>query len=231
MGATVPRCGLAETALPHRTSVPSALGKRRATPTRMRTPTLASLFSFVIASCLVTSALASEPALSEADSTPWSRRPLAVEAHLGLWAPYGYMGAAVDYSPWDYVGITAGLGKGDSGLLVGAMGRARLPLGRVAPYLELGLSIGPHEHSGCMSIDYESGDGRWEWDAAVWGMAGVGVDARVTDALSLRAYGGAQKVLNESAGTCDPSSGDCGTSPNHYITEAPYVGLAIGYAF
>lgn len=162
---------------------------------------------------------------------PWARHPLALELHLGLFAPYGYAGVAADYSPSDYFGLTAGVGAGHTGVLVGAMGRARLPLGRVAPYLELGLSVGPHRNDGCTSIDCESGDPTWEWDAAMWGVAGLGLESRFTDSLALRVYGGAQKILNEGAGTCDDVPGRCVGGPNHSVTEAPYVGFAVGYAF
>lgn len=200
----------------------------------MRSLPVAFLLCFAFVSFSAVRVLASEPqegAALASDEGPWSRRPLAVEAHLGLWSPYGYVGAAVDYSALDYVGFTAGLGKGASGLLVGAMGRARLPIGRVAPYLELGLSLGSHQSDGCSTFDCQSGDGVWEWDVAAWGMAGVGLESRFADSFSFRLYGGAQKVLNEGSATCESLTGACGSGPNHTATEAPYVGLAMGYAF
>lgn len=158
----------------------------------------------------------------------WSRYKNGIEGHFSPGGPYGLLGVSYDRSVTDWFGVAIGGGMGWTGAAGAVMGRLRWPFRTFAPFIEAGMSISPRESSGCgFSMDCARAS-TWSWKAAMWGHAGVGLEFRAKGHSRVRVYGGAAKILNESAGTCE---GSCSGVPARDIVEVPYLGVAYGYGF
>lgn len=164
------------------------------------------------------------------DAAPWRDRPLALEAEIGLGAPLGLAGFALDWSPSPGFSWNAGVGVGASTKSPQAATAARLRI-VIAPGFgagaEGGLAVGRYaEASDCPS-------GRcppaYEWDPAVWGNVGLFLERRTSDGLSLRASFGSAGIFNVTSAKCVRC--DYADEPNVWRTTVPYALVAAGWAF
>ncbi len=160
----------------------------------------------------------------------WSRRPLAFELHTSLGGPFGVVGGAIDYSPSAglSVNLGAGVGHASGAAQLASTTRLRLLLGHsFAVGAEGGLAIGDYDTS------FMCPSGRcppdWSWSPAVWGSAGLMLEARRDDGLVLRWSFGAGAIFNVVDGECRRC--DATDEPNIWVTTVPYTSAVVGWAF
>jgi hypothetical protein len=164
------------------------------------------------------------------EAAPWVERPLALEAVLGLGAPLGLAGVAVDMSPSPGFSANAGAGIGGStrSLQLAAALRMRIIAARgFAAGAEGGLAVGRY------SEDLSCPSGRcpaaWYWERAVWGNVGLFLELRTDAGLALRGSFGASAIFNVTSGQCVRC--DATDEPSLWTTTLPYTAIAVGYAF
>ncbi len=114
-----------------------------------------------------------------------------MELRFGLSAPLGFVGLAIDGSPFPFLGLNAGVGLGAQGVQYAASGRIRpFRFGHtvhIAPYLGGGGSAGPYAQYDTSGIlDGDPVTLQYQWDMAIWGNLEAGVDMRLTPQFSLR---------------------------------------------
>ncbi|MCC6664699.1 MAG: hypothetical protein IT375_13185 [Polyangiaceae bacterium] len=164
------------------------------------------------------------------EARAWTERPIAVEAQLGLGAPLGLVGVAVDLSP--SAGFSWNLGAGISvpgpTLQLGTAVRLRLiPTTGFAVGAEGGLSFGPYsEQSDCPSNDCPPA---YSWERAVWGHVGLMLERRSQSGLTLRWSFGGAGIFNVTQADCERC--DATDEPSTWHTTVPYTLVAAGWAF
>ncbi|GAC1357114.1 MAG: hypothetical protein NVSMB47_10360 [Polyangiales bacterium] len=175
----------------------------------------------LIATSRVSAATEDRPA-----DSPWTARPLAIEAHLApVGSPIGLAGVTVDAALASWLSLGGGAGAGLSGPQVALFGRARPWRGpHVALAIGAGLSTGKY-HPFCLAgIDTKECLRGIDPFIVVWGNVDVGLDARFDPGLVFRAYVGGSVPLYE-GGACRHVDCSKGT------TTLPFLGASIGYAF
>jgi hypothetical protein len=161
---------------------------------------------------------------------PWAVRPVALELQLGVGAPLGYAGLAVDWSPFPFISLNAGVGLNDEGVQFAGSGRIRpFRFGhtvRVAPYVGGGISAGPYAQRQTNIFDGYFWAVQDRWDMAIWEYLETGVDIRFQPEFYMRPTIGYEGIVNQGdAKQVDgPQSGDLRPS-------LVYTYLAFGYAF
>ncbi|MBI3206626.1 MAG: hypothetical protein HYZ29_34135 [Myxococcales bacterium] len=164
------------------------------------------------------------------EARPWTDRPIALEAQLGLGAPLGLVGVAVDLSP--SAGFSWNLGAGVSAhapsLQLGTAVRLRLiPTTGFAVGAEGGLAFGRYaEPSECPRPDCPP---TYSWERAVWGHVGLMLERRSASGLSLRWSFGSAGIFNVTQADCVRC--DATDEPNMWDTTVPYTLVAAGWAF
>jgi hypothetical protein len=161
------------------------------------------------------------------EAAPWRARPLVLEAQVGLGAPLGIAGVAVDFSPSAGVSanLGAGIGHATGALQVGASLRMRLVIAHgFAAGAEAGLAAGRYDEDiGCCGPS-------WRWERAVWAFGGLALERRWDDGFALRWSFGSAAILNVPDGECPRCRAT--EEPGVWATTTlPYTMLAAGYAF
>jgi hypothetical protein len=160
----------------------------------------------------------------------WAQRPIAVEAQVGLGAPLGLAGLALDLSPsagfsWN---VGAGVGGSTKTLQLGTAVRLRLiPVHGFAVGAEGGLAFGRYEERS------ECATGRcppaYSWDQAVWGHIGLVLERRSESGVTLRWSFGGAGIFNVTSADCERC--DATDEPSIWHTTLPYTLVAVGWAF
>ena len=174
-----------------------------------------------------------DASLSQKPTTydPYLRRPLVVEGHASIGGPYGWVGAAADYSLARMFSLGAGIGLGQSGVQIGGMARFRIAFDYISVGFGAGGSGGPYENQLFLATGYR-------WTTAYWLNTEGFFEVRSRNGLMVRGYVGSGALLNPGAGICDPQTrgyDDCDGSGNRRQPASHgfliYTGTAIGYAF
>jgi len=154
----------------------------------------------------------------------WKRRPWETRLRVGLGAPWGLLGASLDYSVLPWLSIEGGAGAGIFGPNADVMLHGRVAAGeRWALSLGAGLSVGRYSSRGIgPGIDYK---GR-EWNPAVWGNVEAAIDRRFDSGLTLGVRAGLGNIINVDSGSPCPPYETCKQD-----LELPYGGVSMGYAF
>jgi hypothetical protein len=164
------------------------------------------------------------------EAEPWRRYPLALETQVGMGAPLGLAGLALDCSPSAgfSANFGAGLGNATKSLQLATVLRLRFVIAHgFATGSEGGLAFGRYErHIDCP-------DGRcppsWSWNRAVWGNVGLFLERRSDAGLTLRWSFGGTSIFNGAAADCERCTAT--DEPNTWVTTLPYTMLAVGWAF
>jgi hypothetical protein len=173
--------------------------------------------------------------------TTWRTQPLAIELPLGLGAPTGFIGVAIDYAPVPVLALNAGVGFGGSGLQYAFAARARIfrfedrkRRNHLALYLGAGVSSGVFDSAhvqwnipvdGSQSFT-EDPVAHVHFDHAVWGNLEAGIEIRLGSHLQLRPFLGAAALLDPNDGVA--VAGERGEAPDPVERWSPYIGLALG---
>jgi len=162
----------------------------------------------------------------------WRSHRLAVDGHVGLATPHGFIGVALDSTPVAPLSISVGLGRGLAGVQRALSTRVRLvPTGaHSALGLGLGVSAGPF-HSG-LGLAHSS---RYEYETAVWLNPDLFVERR-RGPWRLRLYAGIARRVHDGACTYRDIGGSyaapCGSapadSPISRMPWLPFVGFSTG---
>ena len=202
-------------------------------------------FASLIVASVATSPSGAAPPPEDED--PWTARPFALEAQVGVGAPHGAAGAAVEWAPTRWLVVGAGTGVAFSGLLLGQTWvqealaiRLRRCLGTVGLSGGLGWSTGPY----AWFYDGSRAPEGWkasqsilrEWRRAHWVNLEVAVEHRRPSGLQLRALLGLGAVMNPAAGVCRYYTGDTCDALDAALADGkgegtPYFALAVGYGF
>lgn len=172
---------------------------------------------------------------------PWQRRPLSVDAVLGIATPWGLGGLSAEYAPIEQLSIGGGIGTNLLGWQYVTMARARFtPEAGSSFYVGAGYSQGRHDQSesnrdGVFSLftgpltamghDSERGH---EWRVARWLNAELGVDRREPRGLDVRGFVGSAFLLNPGAGSVASPSSDARVLPIRDFML--YAGTALGFS-
>ena len=177
----------------------------------------------------------------ESAQSAWISRRTAVDLHIGIGTPVGYVGATLDYAVVERLSASFGLGLG-SGREGGSLHLALGTMFRALQYEQQAVYIG---------IDYSTGG--WASAASVatseasifygtkifatrmhWLQGSLGLELR--DAKSgfvLRPYVGIAAMLNPDSRRCvnEHTHAPCLLIEDDFgSTEIPVFGLALGYA-
>jgi len=175
------------------------------------------------------------PSNPPAMADPWKVQPFVIESQLGLGAPLGLIGIALDYSPMPVLGLNVGVGLGLGGVQYAFAARLRVirwgHRNHFAAYLGAGVSAGGY-NTDYAALDtwpeaLERPSPHYHWDTAYWTNLEAGIDMRIGSHLSLRPFFGVALVLNPNAGVAVIGAFDEHPSK---VESVPYVGLAVGYA-
>ncbi|HEX4447700.1 MAG TPA: hypothetical protein VH044_13215 [Polyangiaceae bacterium] len=181
------------------------------------------------------SAQESAPA-EEAETTPitpdpWVTSPFTIEAQLGLWAPLGLAGIAIDYAPAPIISFNLGAGLSPFGPQLGLSTRVRVfrfgHRARFAPFVGGGFSLGPHEDGSYDFIDGGGFNADAKWSTAYWANFETGMEMRFGQHTELRPFIGVAALLNPGDG--EPVTGSPGSSEPIQKWTC-YFGIAVGYA-
>jgi hypothetical protein len=161
---------------------------------------------------------------------PWALHPFALEVQLGLGAPLGFAGIAIDGSPLPVFALNVGVGLGAQGMQVSGSARVR-PFrfghsAHFAPYIGGGISEGPYQQYDTNA--FFGGDtptAEYHWDTAVWANAEAGMEMRLGERFELRPFIGIAALTNPTTGK------PVGTPDQPRDGSTAYTGIAIGYAF
>jgi len=167
---------------------------------------------------------------------PW-HRVLSLDAQAGVGTPLGFGGVAVDATPSPYFTIGVGVGGSKSGAQGALMGRLRI-LSESGTGIAFGggVSFGAYDASPLFEWDTST---RWHWSQAVWANIEMSVEHRWPSGFELRGFWGTALLTNKTASSCSEvdleahESLSCsgGGADGMFITEVPYMGLSLGYAF
>lgn len=153
----------------------------------------------------------------------WERRPLGVEAVLGLGGPVGVFGVALDYAASPMFVINTGVGLGLDGPQVALTPRIRLPVGKVVGFgVEGGVSTGPYKELCLLCTD----DQRKHVPMATWFNMGGVFDLRTGGGFHFRLFGGAERILNGDSARYVES----GKRARLRLKQIPYFGFGMGGA-
>ena len=164
------------------------------------------------------------------EAAPWIKKPLALEAQLGLGAPLGLAGAALDVSPSPGFSLNFGAGVGHSTRSLQLAGVARMRIIAAHGFAvgpEAGLAMGRYEEH----IDCPDGHcpPEWHWNRAVWGNVGLFLERRSDTGLALRWSFGAASIFNLASAECLRCRAT--DEPSMWQSTAAYTMLAVGWAF
>lgn len=164
------------------------------------------------------------PTSVSAPRRTWDERRWGVELQLGLGTPTGLLGAVVDATPLPWWTISAGIGEGGGGPQFALGTRFRVP-GQTTFYAGLGMSAGRF----CVPGNHEHLPGDCDadatlWNPALWVNGEIGLESVGDGGFVFRAFLGAQKLLNESAGVRRS-----GIVPPEEAGILPSIGLAFGH--
>lgn len=148
----------------------------------------------------------------------WQDRPLALVGRIGLSAPWGLLGASLDYALSPGFSLEAGVGKGIHGTNLDTMAHLRL-----TRWENFALSIGAGLSTGAYA-SLEDPSERWE--RAFWGNAEFALEKRSASGFVISGRFGLGALLNPGAGTCRDRYTQCTKAE----TVLPYAGLTLGYA-
>ena len=172
------------------------------------------------------------PGIRRSPPEVWRSHRLAVDGHVGLATPHGFIGVALDSTPVAPLSISVGLGRGLAGVQRALSTRVRLvPTGaHSALGLGLGVSAGPF-HSG-LGLAHSS---RYEYETAVWLNPDLFVERR-RGPWRLRLYAGIARRVHDGACTYRDIGGSyaapCGSapadSPISRMPWLPFVGFSTG---
>ncbi len=167
----------------------------------------------------------------------FSRRRLAIEAHLGFATPVGALGAVVEYSVTPFLGLGAGFGVGsgpeDGNNLHGALLTRFRPFRGKTNALELGAA---YSFGGFRKFELNIGDSpppnvadRADW--AHWAQFDIGWEHRAEKGFLMRLSLGGAVLLDPADLQCGSSfvSGASSCAPTDHETLFT-LDLAIGYA-
>jgi hypothetical protein len=174
-------------------------------------------------------------------------QPLAVELQLGLNAPLGLAGLAIDYSLIPALALNAGVGLGLSGVQWGAGARVRVfrfANGRDTNHFAItcgaGVAGGAFDtaHADVLGISIDGSQytpepqvAHYHFDQAIWATTDVGFEMRFGPHFLFRPELGLSALLNPSDGF--PVNGSRGESPGPIGGVADnvggYVALVLGY--
>jgi hypothetical protein len=164
------------------------------------------------------------------EAEPWIDRPLALEGQLGLGAPLGLVGVALDASPSPGFSANLGVGMGESthSVQVGLELRMRLIVADgFATFAEGGMGMGRYEErSECVGPRCPPA---WRWPWAFWGNVGLGLELRRRSGATFRWSFGGASIFNVTSGRCVHCAAT--DEPNMWHTTVPYTLLAFGWAF
>jgi hypothetical protein len=185
-----------------------------------------------LAPIVVLVAVALGPAAAQAQEPPaaqWHGPTLAVEAQLGLGAPLGLAGGAIEIAG-DWFALSAGLGAGVSGLQVGGTARYRLRLARIFNInIGAGLSAGAYEWTEPFIFDNAA---RKRWDTAYWANGELGFEFGPFSGFRVRPFVGMGSILNRDDAVCiGDAVGHCEAVHSGDGFFLPYLGVALGYVF
>ena len=178
------------------------------------------------------------PTEGRGDTSVWSERRLALDAHAGLGTPLGLIGVSLEVTPIPYWTFGGGIGTSISGPQLAMSTRVRYPFGHGAIAFGVGASRGAYD-----TAEAWLADSLWtrHWDHAYWLNLEVSLEHRWSTGVQFRMYGGVGAVLNPADGRCQPDQNNGGhdcSFPGGPLgllsfseTSVPYVGYAVGYAF
>jgi hypothetical protein len=174
----------------------------------------------------------------------WAERPLSLELQVGLGAPLGLLGGAVDVALLRRWSVTAGVGVSGGGLQLAASTRVRLVGNhRMAFFLETAFSGGNFSMSedplgvGEDTPEYDDGY-YYEVEPAYWLYFGAGYELRFSRS-ALRAFAGWAPLLNPGDAHCVTEESrmrvTCSEAREKWGSVVPpwlpYVGVTYGYTF
>jgi hypothetical protein len=167
----------------------------------------------------------------------WATSLLALELQAGFGAPLGYLGAAVDYSPFPALAFNLGVGLGGVGFQYAVSTRLRLPnASHWAPYVGAGLSAGAYQNPpGFLFSSYDSGDtsnggAYYHWDTAYWTNIEIGGESRSSSNVTFRAFLGLGLLMNPGSAVAVGYTSPGGVLPPPGFSWCqPYTGIAFGY--
>lgn len=171
---------------------------------------------------------------------PWTTRPWAVEAQVGVANPFGTLALAIDFSPAAWLSLNAGAGLDFDGPQAGIAPRVRFyrfgAEDGSALFVESGVSVGRF----CRSNQFQSmtecappddGDYAELVRFAIWANEGLGYELRSTGGFSLRIAAGVDVLLNRGAGDCLALGSPRDACHGAFSGVTPTLNLATGYAF
>jgi hypothetical protein len=153
---------------------------------------------------------------------------VSFEAQLGLGAPLGLAGGAVEIAG-DRLALSAGGGLGVSGPQVAVTARYRFRLARIFNIsVGAGVSAGPYEWVEPLVFDNPA---RKHWDTAFWANGELGFEIGWPIGFHARPFLGVGSILNRQAGVCVGDTATfCQSSHSGDGFILPYAGIAIAYA-
>jgi hypothetical protein len=172
-----------------------------------------------------------EPEVSTQGDT-WDR-VLAVSITGGLDTPFGVAGAAVEVTPFRYLGIYAGGGVSRSGARFAAGLHPQFPMGRAALGLMAGISGGPLDWDS--QVGGNQGVHRY-WEFGLFVHSGATFEYRWDMGIFLRFELGAEWLVtdwdNPTACTNIGTGAECGASATNLGSPfRGWIGATLGYAF
>jgi hypothetical protein len=178
------------------------------------------------------SASAEEAEATPVTPDPWVTSPFTFEAQLGLWAPLGLAGVAIDYAPAPVISFNLGAGLSPFGPQLGLSTRFRVfrfgHRARFAPFVGGGISLGPHEDGSYGFIDGGGYQANYKWNTAYWANFETGMEMRFGQHVELRPFIGLAALLNPSDGVATSTGISMANEPIQQWTA--YFGIAVGYA-
>jgi hypothetical protein len=140
-----------------------------------------------------------------AENGPWDHRYFAIQGHVGLATPIGFVGVMLEARPVKWTGTAIGVGKGFDGTQYAVMQRLRLAIGGFALSGGLGLSGGDYNPE---FAEPSYGVTRW----TTWLNTEAAVEGHWDSGLELMLYLGNGRPFQNG------------------VPDLPYLGIAIGVA-
>jgi hypothetical protein len=175
-----------------------------------------------------------QPVLSDglAVSKPAPNSALHLDGHLGLGAPIGNLGLAVDAQPIRFFSLCLGAGISLDGPQFTVAPRLRLPLDAPGYALDFGVSysVGAYkwndDSQGVLKLGESNPNAVYlNWDCARWASLELSLEV-VPSTTRFRLYVGYTMLLNTTASSCANSFG----APSKSCNSAPANGFDMAYA-